>query len=301
MAQISAQPTTKTQEKGYAQPVEKEIRPRRPLRWSDVIIYLFLAIFTITSIGPLIYTFISSFKTPADVLAFPPGLFPHPWIWSNFQQILNNPLFIRWILNAFIYAGATLVLNALFSAMAGYAIARLNFPGKELIFSLTLAVMMIPLAVTLIPKFLVIDGMHLTNTYFALILPAMAQPFSVFLMVQFMKGLPKELEEAAMIDGASRWRIFRSVILPLVKPALTAVAIVSFQGAWNDFQWPLVAMSTQNMYTLPLGLFFFKSAYYTQYNLLIAASMFNTIPILILFFIFQRYFIEGATAAAIKG
>jgi ABC-type glycerol-3-phosphate transport system permease component len=235
------------------------------------------------------------------VLAFPPGIIPHPWIWSNFQQILANPLFLRWILNAFIYAGFTLVLNALFSAMAGYAIARMNFPGKEVIFSLTLAVMMIPLAVTLIPKFLVVDDLHLTNTYFALILPAMAQPFSVFLMVQFMKGLPKELEEAAMIDGASRWRTFRSVILPLVKPALTAVAIVSFQGAWNDFQWPLVVLSTQNMYAFPLGLFFFKSAYYTQYNLLIAASMFNTIPILILFFIFQRYFIEGATAAAVKG
>ena len=104
-----------------------------------------------------------------------------------------------------------------------------------------------------------------------------------------------------MLDGASRWRTFLSVILPIVKPALTAAAIVSFQGAWNDFQWPLVVLGTQDMYTLPLGLFFFKSANYTQYNLLIAASMFNTIPILILFFIFQRYFIEGATAAAVKG
>lgn len=104
-----------------------------------------------------------------------------------------------------------------------------------------------------------------------------------------------------MIDGASRWRIFRSVVLPLVKPALTAVAIITFQGAWNDFQWPLIALSSQNMYTLPLGLFFFKSAHYTEYNLLLAGSMFNTIPILILFFIFQRYFMEGALGSAIKG
>lgn len=300
MAQATVQSSVPA--KAAVQPVVRETQPRRrPLRASDLIIYLFLIIFTITSIGPLIFTAISSFKTPGAVLAFPPSLIPNPFITSNYQQIINYPYFLRWILNAFIYAGGTMVLNTLFSAMAGYAIARMNFPGKEIIFTLTLAVMMIPLAVTLIPKFLVMNNLGLTNTYLALLLPAMAQPFSVFLMVQFMKGLPKELEESAMLDGASRWRTFWSIILPVVKPALTAAAIVSFQGAWNDFQWPLVALSTQNMYTLPLGLFFFKSAYYTQYNLMIAASMFNTIPILVLFFIFQRYFIEGATAAAIKG
>jgi multiple sugar transport system permease protein len=296
MAQIAA-----SQNQTSVQAVASEKPPRRPLRWSDIIIYAFLIIFTLSSVGPLIYTAISSFKTPGAVLAFPPSLIPSPATLSNYQQIIANLLFLRWILNAFIYAGAVLVLNTLFSAMAGYAIARLNFPGKELIFTITLAVMMIPLAVTLIPKFLVMDDLGLLNTYFALILPAMAQPFTVFLMVQFMKGLPKELEESAMIDGAPRWRIFWSIILPLVKPALTASAIVSFQAAWNDFMWPLVVMGTQNMYTLPMGLFFYKSANYTQYNLLIAASMFNTIPILILFFIFQRYFIEGATAAAVKG
>ncbi len=296
MAQITA-----SQDQLSANAVLREKPPRRTLRVSDIIIYAFLIIFTISSLGPLVYTAISSFKTPGAVLAFPPSLLPSPWVWSNFQQIISNSLFLRWILNAFIYAGAALVLNTLFSAMAGYAIARMNFPGKEFIFTLTLAVMMIPLAVTLIPKFLVMDNLGLLNTYFALILPAMAQPFTVFLMVQFMKGLPKELEESAMIDGATRWRTFWSIILPLVKPALTAAAIVSFQAAWNDFMWPLVVLGTQNMYTLPLGLFFYKSANYTQYNLLIAASMFNTIPILILFFIFQRYFIEGATAAAVKG
>jgi ABC-type glycerol-3-phosphate transport system permease component len=154
---------------------------------------------------------------------------------------------------------------------------------------------------TLIPKFLVVNSLHLNNTYFALILPAMAQPFSVFIMIQFMKALPKELEEAAVIDGATRWLTFRKIILPLVKPALTAVAILTFQGAWNDFQWPLVALGTQDMYTLPLGLFYFKSAHYTEYNLLLAGSMFNTIPILILFFVFQRYFMEGAVGSAVKG
>jgi ABC-type glycerol-3-phosphate transport system permease component len=209
--------------------------------------------------------------------------------------------FLRWILNALIYAVGAVVLNVLFSAMAGYALARMNFPGKNFIFILTLSVMMIPLTVTIIPKFLVMNTLHLTNTYLALILPAMAQPFSVFVMAQFMKSLPKELEESAMIDGASRFRTFFQIFLPLVKPALTAVAIVTFQGAWNDFLWPLIVLGSNDMYTLPLGLYFFKSAHYTEYNLLIAGSMFNTIPIVILFFIFQRYFIEGAVGSAVKG
>ncbi|GCF07532.1 carbohydrate ABC transporter permease [Dictyobacter arantiisoli] len=280
----------------------KPIQARKhPYAWLKVIVYLFLLIFTITSAGPLVFTLVSSFKSMRDVLAFPPTLLPNPFVWSNYQVVFGNPLFIRWLLNSVIYAGGATILNMLFSAMAGYALGRLNFPGKNSIFLITLGIMMIPGAITLIPKFLVVNNLHMANTFWALILPAMAQPFSVFLMVQFMKVLPKELEESAMIDGASRWRTFYQIILPQVKPALTAVVILTFQGAWNDFQWPLVALGTQNMYTLPLGLFFFKSTYYTQYNLLLAGSMFNTIPILILFFIFQRYFMEGAVSSGVKG
>lgn len=297
MAQVSTQTR--------AQPVQsietRQEGPTRRFQWWHIIVLIFLILFTLTSIGPLILTFISSFKTFRDVLAFPPTLIPNPATLNNYAQILSDPSFLRWILNSAIYALIACVLNVVFSAMAGYALSRMNFPGKEVIFLTTLAVMMIPLAVTLIPKFLVLNNVNLTNTYLALILPAMAQPFSVFIMVQFMKGLPKELEESAEIDGASTWRTFFQIILPQVKPALTAVAIITFQGAWNDFMWPLVAMSSPNMYTLPMGLFFFKSAHYTEYNLLLAASMFNTIPILILFFIFQRYFIEGAVSSGVKG
>jgi len=276
-------------------------RPRRQFSWWHMIVYIFLAIFTITSLGPLVFTAISSFKTMSEVLAFPPTLFPHPWVTSNYTDVLSDPTFLRWILNAFIYAAAATVLNVLFSGMAGYALSRMNFPGRDIIFLTTLAVMMIPLAVTLIPKFLVVNNLRVVDTYWALILPAMAQPFSVFIMVQFMKGLPRELEESAKIDGASVWRTFFQIILPQVRPALVAVAIITFQGAWNDFMWPLVALGSRDMYTLPVGLFYFKSAHYTQYNLLLASSLFNTVPILILFFIFQRYFIEGAVSSGVKG
>jgi ABC-type glycerol-3-phosphate transport system permease component len=281
--------------------IPPKARREEHFNWWQIIVYLFLSVFLVSSLGPLVFTLISSFKTMHDVLAFPPSLLPNPFVWSNYAEVLSNPFFLRWLLNALVYAGGAAVLNVLFSAMAGYALSRLRFPGREFIFTVTLAVMMIPLAITLIPKFLVINTLHLNNTYFALILPAMAQPLSVFIMVQFMKTLPKELEESARIDGASRWRTFYQIILPLVKPALTVVAILTFQGAWNDFQWPLVALGTQDMYTLPLGLFFFKSAHYTQYNLLLAGSMFNIIPILALFFIFQRYFIGGAIGSSVKG
>ncbi|GCE26686.1 ABC transporter permease [Dictyobacter alpinus] len=284
-----------------APPQEQPKQVKRPISWVQIVIYALLIVFLFTSVGPLVFTLISSFKTAGDVLAFPPTLIPQPFVLSNYQVVFGNPLFLRWMFNSVVYAGAVTLLNMLFSAMAGYALGRMNFAGKNLVFTFTLAVMMIPAAITLIPKFLIINNFHLANTYWALILPAMAQPFSVFIMVQFMKILPKELEESARIDGASRWRTFYQIILPQVKPALTAVVILTFQGAWNDFQWPLVALGTQNMYTLPLGLFFFKSTYYTQYNLLLAGSMFNTIPILILFFIFQRYFIEGAVASGVKG
>lgn len=295
MAQVSTQAAVRPVE------VAREVRPDRHISWWHLVVYIFLIIFTITSIGPLIFTFLSSFKSMSEVLTFPPTIFPRTWITTNYAVILGNPLFLRWILNVFIYAIAAAALNVIFSSMAGYALSRLNFPGRNFIFLVTLSVMMIPGAVTLIPKFLIVNNLHLVNTYLALILPAMAQPFSVFIMVQFLKGLPKELEESAMIDGATTWRTFYQVILPQVRPALTAVAILSFQAAWNDFMWPLVALGTQDMYTLPLGLFYFKSAHYTEYNLLLASSLFNTIPILILFFIFQRYFIEGAVSSGVKG
>src|SRR6266487_4954829 len=223
MAQVQAQ----TRASAVARTSEE--RTERPFAWFNIIVYILLIIFSISAVGPLIFSFLSSFKTFHDVLAVPPTLLPRTWTWDNYARITGDAAFLRWVLNAFIYAIGAMLLNTLFSAMAGYALSRLNFPGKEFIFLLTLAVMMIPLTVTLIPKFLVMNRLGLVNTYFSFILPAMAQPFSVFLMVQFMKSLPKELEESAMIDGASRWRTFYQIILPLVRPALTAVAIVTFQ------------------------------------------------------------------------
>lgn len=282
-------------------PTQQDEDQQRHLRWQHIFLYIFLIFFLITSLGPFIFSFFSSFKTFAHILDFPPSLWPQPWTWGNYKQILSNSSFLRWLLNSTIFAVGVTLLNVLFSAMAGYALGRMKFRGKEIIVLITLAVMMIPAPVTIIPKFLIVNNLHLTNTYFALILPLMVQPFSVFLMMQFLKGVPKEMEESARIDGASLWCTFYQIILPLVKPALTAVAILSFQGAWNEFLWSLLVLNSDAMYTLPVGLNFFKNAHYTEYNLLLSASMFNTIPMVILFFIFQRYFIEGISSTGVKG
>ncbi|HEX4203687.1 MAG TPA: carbohydrate ABC transporter permease [Ktedonobacteraceae bacterium] len=284
-------------------PVKKTAvaKPRRRLRPTDIVVYVILLLFTFTSLMPFIFSFLSSFKTFSHILDYPPSLIPNPWTLSNYATILGNGDFLRWLLNSFIFAIVVMAFNVLFSSMAGYAVSRLHFPGRKVILLVTLGVMLIPLPITMIPKFLIVNDLHLVNTYFALFLPYMAQPFSVFLMIQFMKGLPREVEEAAIIDGASRWRTYCQIILPLVKPALTAVAILSFQGAWNEFSWSLLVLNSPNMYTLPIGLLFFKGAHYTEYNLLLAGSMFNTIPILIVFFIFQRFFIEGVASAGMKG
>jgi len=274
---------------------------KRRFRLLDIITYLLLGVFLCTSLAPFIFSFFSSFKTFAHILDYPPSLFPNPWTWGNYATILRNGNFPRWLLNSFIFAGGTMIFNVLFSSMAGYALARMRFSGRRLIFLTTLAVMLIPLPITMIPKFLMVSSLGLVNTYFALLLPFMAQPFSVFIMVQFFKSLPREMEEAALIDGASYYRTFFQIILPLVKPALIAVAILSFQGAWNEFSWSLLVLNSPDMYTLPIGLLFFKGAHYTEYNLLLAGSMFNTIPLLVLFFILQRYFIRGIATVGLKG
>jgi ABC-type glycerol-3-phosphate transport system permease component len=297
MAQAQAQPQASIR----PMPVTVAKRPRRRLTALDILVYILLLVFTFTSLAPFIFSFLSSFKTFSDVLSYPPTIIPSPWVISNYQTILSNGSFERWLFNSFAFAIGVMVFNVLFSSMAGYALARMQFPGRNILFYATLGVMLIPLPITMIPKFLTMDSLHLVNTYLALLLPYAAQPFSVFLMIQFLKALPREVEEAAMIDGASRFRTFFQIVVPLVKPALTAVAILSFQGAWNEFTWSLLVLNSPDMYTLPIGLLFFKGAHFTEYNLLLAGSMFNTIPILIVFFIFQRYFIEGVASAGLKG
>jgi ABC-type glycerol-3-phosphate transport system permease component len=293
ISQTSAQPQTRA-----IAAVNKE-GPSSQRIW-HVLLYVILIFYSVFSLGPFVFALISSFKTYADVLT--PSLIPNPFTLGNYQEIFSGAnLFPRYIFNSLVYACGVAALNVLLASMAGYAFGRMEFFGKHVLFALTLAVLMIPSQLILIPKFLVANSLGLTNNLGALIVPAMVQPTMVFLMTQFLKSLPKELEESAMIDGASRFRIFWQIILPLARPALTAVAILSFQGAWNDFLWPLIVQADAPNYTLTVGLAFFGRQNYIAYNLLLAGAAINLLPLVVIFFLFQRYFIKGISTAGLAG
>jgi multiple sugar transport system permease protein len=295
--------TTAAQSQALSAPLPR--RPERRIDAKTAILYAILVVYGVFSLAPFVFALVSSFKTEAQVLSTPPTLIPHPATLSNYQTTFFSKdvslPFPRFILNSLVYASVTAFLNVILGAMAGYAFGRLNFPGKNVLFAVTLAVLMIPGYLIMIPKFLVANSLGLTNNYLALIIPAAVTPTTVFLMTQFLKTLPRELEESAMIDGASRLRTFWQIIFPLIRPAIITVAIFQFQAAWNDFIWPLLVMSDPSNYTLTVGLTFFKGVYFTSYGLLLAGAAVNIAPLVVIFFVFQRYFMQGASTSGLAG
>lgn len=268
------------------------------------VLYTVLILYALFSLAPFVYSILSSFKTAADINSSTPSLLPHPFTTASYQTIFTgnfSNLFPRFILNSFVYAIGAAFFNILFGSMAGYAFARMSFPGKNVLFALTLGVLMIPANLIMIPKFLVAYTLHMTDSFAALIVPAMVSPVSVILMTQFLKSLPRELEESARIDGAGRVRTFFQIILPLVRPAMTAVGLLSFQGAWNDFLWPLLVLSNQQNFTLQIGLSFFKGLHFTQYQLLLAGASISLVPLVVVFFFFQQYFMQGIATSGLAG
>lgn len=226
---------------------------------------------------------------------------------NGYQTILNstgpNNNLPRWLFNNVIYSVAVMLLRLLFDSMAGYALARINFPGNRLIFYIMLGTMMIPGVVLLIPRFLMLNQMNLLNTYQGYIFVLAADAFGIMLMKQFFESVPREIEEAAQVDGASRMTIFFRIVLPMATPALTALAIFSFQGQWNNFMDALIIVGTDpNMFNLPLGLTnLIGTGQDIQYDLVLAGSVITTLPMAFIFFFFQRYFVEGVSYSGLKG
>jgi len=246
---------------------------------------------------------VNIFDWPPRIKLLPkPSAFGAPLSFQNYKLIFEVvPLYKRWLLNTVIYAGLLTIGNILLNSLGGYAFARLQFPLKNFWFTMFLATMMVPGQVTLIPQYNLLVKYGLVNTYTGLFLPKLTNIFGLFLMRQFFLNFPKELEEAARIDGSGILRTYFRIVVPNALPAVSALAIYTFLGAWNDFQWPLIILSNKEMYTLTLGLNFFKTSYYTYWQYMMAASIFMTIPMLIIFLSFQRYFIETGKAVAVKG
>lgn len=278
----------------------------RPL-WDRLKIPLFYALllaWSLVAILPYWLTIVYSLM-PKTAIFDPPRLWPHPFSLENYRTVLTAfDEFPRWLLNSTIFSLGATVLRVFFSAMAGYAFARMRFPGRGLLFTLVLGSMMLPGVAMLVPQYwMAVKWFHLVDSIYGLIIiwTGANFAFGVFMMTQFFKQIPRDLEEAAFIDGAGWFATFLRVVLPLSRPALLALAIFSFQGSWNEFMLSLVMLQTPENFTLPLGLAMFRFQYYAIYSNVLAGSLFNSLPIVIIFFIFQRYFVEGIAYTGLKG
>jgi multiple sugar transport system permease protein len=252
---------------------------------------------------PFVFSISTSLKTQAEanqLLTWKSLFWPANPTLDAYRTVFDSDIG-RWFANSVIVAVIWVIARAFTASLAGYAFARMDFFGKDVIFVLVLSTMMIPGIVTIVPKFLILKELHLVNTYGALTIPFMADAFGIFLMKQFFESIPVELEEAARVDGASRYRMFWQIILPNAMPALTALAIFSFQGSWNAFLEPLIFISNQSLFTLPLGLAYFQKANYTEWPILMAMAVITTVPMAIFYLVFQRWFVEGQVTAGIKG
>ena len=252
-------------------------------------------------IAPMLWMLVTSFETFGETQHFPPILVPSGIRWQNYQQVLELSKFPRWFLNTVVVTSMVVVANLFFCSLAGYAFARIRFFGRDVIFVILLATMMIPFQVIMIPTFLIVRQLGLIDSLSALIVPNLAGAFGIFMLRQFFRTLPIELEEAARIDGASRLGVLFKIVLPLSGPVLATLAVITFMWTWNDFLWPLVTIYSSNNMTLQLGLTTFQGAHQSNTHLLMAATMMSMLPLLLLFFVAQRWFIRGIATTGLKG
>jgi multiple sugar transport system permease protein len=282
------------------------VRRRRRLPFSPWHLVLIPA--TIVLIAPFAWLVITSIETPTEALHFPPILVPHRLDFANYPQALQAAPFGRFFLNSAVVAVTTVLSNLVLCSLAGYAFARYRFLGRGLLFVLIMATLMVPFQVTMIPQFIITKwlGVHVLasvgiNHIGALILPNAATAFGVFFLRQFFRTLPIEYEEAARVDGANRLKVLWRVVLPLSVPALATLAALTFLDSWNSFLWPLIAVTSTNQMTLPLGLATFQSAHSVEWTLLMAGNVMSLAPMIVIFFAAQRYFVRSVAATGLAG
>ena len=265
------------------------------------IVYILLAVLVIIMLGPYLYIFASSFKETYTLISIPPQLIPEQFVWDNYSYILGELPFILWFFNTILVAVLVTLGTVIVDALAAYAFAKKQFWGRDPLFGLMLATIMIPGALLLIPAFLITNWLGLLNSYGGLIIPSLANVLGVFLLRQFMQTIPEELEHAARIDGCTDFGVFWRIIMPLSAPALATLSIVVFTSQWNNLVWPLVVLNDKDLYTLPLGLALLRGEFQVNYGITSAAAFLSVVPLLIVFLFLQRYFLEGLTVGAVKG
>jgi multiple sugar transport system permease protein len=277
--------------------------PRRTLRRPSLraLTYVLLSLGLVITLAPFAWMLLGSIKPTGEILANPNQWLPENPTLSNFTDLLSKQNFGLYFFNSVVVAVACVIGNLLFCSMAGYALAKMDFAGKRLLFSLVLLMLVVPGIATFVPLFVQVSNLGMANSYLGLILPYVVTPLGVFLMRQFIGEIPDSLLEAARIDGAGEARIFFRLVLPLTGPALATLAILTFLAQWNNFLWPLVIAQTDDMYTLPVALALFAvGANGTNYGLLLAGSVVVVLPMIVIFLFLQRYFIQGIASTGIK-
>lgn len=271
------------------------------LKVSEIVKHFFLILGVIFSVFPFVWMILTAFKPEAEAILWPPRFLPMNPTLQNFVDVFTRWPFLRFFLNSFIFAGVSTFIIVLTSSAAGYAFAKIKFRGREILFFIFLATMILPLETYMIPVYLFTNKLGWINTHQGLIFPYIIMSFGLFLMRQTIQAIPDELIDAARIDGCSEFRIFRSLVLPLSKGSLSALAIYAFITVYGSFTWPLVITTTQDMYTTELGLAMFQKAFFTEYALTMAGATITSLPLIIIFLLFQRNIIEGITLTGLKG
>ena len=271
-------------------------------RVSSIILFVVLTLGAILILFPIAWMICTALKSAPEIAMYPPKLLPEKPMFENFIIAWGKAPFTKYTINTLIIVFFSIIGNVFVNSFVSYGFAKVDFAGKNILFTCILATMMIPGFITLVPTYVIFSKLHWVNTYLPLIVPAfLGNAFHIFMMRQFYMTIPIELTEAARIDGAGHFYIWGKLMMPLVKPVMATIALIAFKGSWSDFQGPLLYLSDRNMYTLQLGLQVFKGQGFTEWNYLMAVSFLSMIPILILFFCFQNYFIEGMnTSGAVK-
>ncbi len=296
-----------------SQPARKEVAVRslgvnrlaRSLR--RLVLYAVLAGVTLLVLAPLLWMTSSAFKPAGEIIAYPPRWIPQSPTLDNFRYVLSNFAFVRWVLNSVFAAVISTLLVLLLDSLAAYAFARLDFRGNRILYAVVLSMLMVPIQVTVVPLYLEFATVRLIDTLAAVLLPTTANVTGIFILTQFFRDIPRELEDAATIDGASYLQIWRHVMLPLSRPALMTVAIITFISSWNNFLWPLIASYSDSSRTLPVGIAQFfggasgVSGSAPQFGPVMAAALLATFPAIVVFLILQPYFVRGITMSGLKG
>ena len=292
---------TQPEAQAPAAALDAEPQPAGPRPRRANLVYVVLAVGLVITLAPFLWMLLGSFKPEAELQRVPPTWWPEAPSLDNYRELFDRLDFPQFFANSVLVAVAVTVGNLVFCSMVGYALAKLDFAGKRVLFALVLGMLMVPGVVTFVPLFVLVSNLGLVNTYPGLILPFLVTPLGVFLMRQFIAGLPDELIEAARIDGAGEWRIFARVIMPLCGPPLATLGILTFLHSWNNFLWPLVVAQSEDKYTLPVALALYSVGQNaTRYGLLMAGAVVIILPVVALFIALQRYFVQSVATTGIK-